>query len=40
MGSAMGCCGKSEEDSNNINTAGFTRGENLGGDKIKRIVKI
>ena len=39
MGSAMGCCGKSEEDSNNLNTAGFNR-DHLGTDKIKRIVKI
>jgi len=39
MGSALGCCGKSEEDVNNLTTAGFNR-ETFGADKIKRIVRI
>jgi hypothetical protein len=39
MGSAMGCCGKTEEDANNLNTGTFGR-EHYGIDKIRRIVKI
>ncbi len=40
MGNAMACCGKSEADPNNINTAGFV-GETKGGHlKIAPIVKI
>ncbi len=39
MGSAMGCCGKTEEDANNLNTGTLGR-EHYGIDKIRRIVKI
>lgn len=39
MGNAMGCCGKSEEDSNNLNTANNGR-DYFGNDKMRRIVRI
>ena len=39
MGSAMACCGKQEDDQNNLNTQGFTK-DMHSNDKIRRIVKI
>jgi len=39
MGNSMACCGKSESDPNNINTAGFSRDINS-SDKIALIIKI
>ena len=40
MGNAMGCCGKSEEDPNNLNTAFSNQREHFSSDKLRRIVKI
>lgn len=39
MGSAMGCCGKSEEDPNNLNTLNFGR-DYMNADKLRLIIKI
>jgi len=41
MGSAMGCCGKSDEDANNMSIGATLGGRDFqSGDKFKRIVKI
>jgi len=40
MGNAMACCGKSEADPNNINTAGFLGEGKKGHLNIAQIVKI
>ena len=39
MGSTMACCGKQDEDPNNIVTGGFTKWHYT-GDKIYNIIKI
>lgn len=43
MGNAMGCCGKSDDDPNNVNTTGgvhLNAKDFHSGEKLRRIVRI